>query len=212
MEWITRLADLGKVPTRLFAVLAIASGLVLFLPSHWLERIALAKFLEDFAPYVGAIFVLSASLLVVEVGVWSCRKIQRQRRKSTAEAVVVDSLLELDRSEKAVLREFFISATKSLRLPLEQPAVASLLNAGVLVRAASSGVRTTVGSVFSLSLSKPAQKLLSPTLLDLGPFVIHTDDGEWDLTEDGRRWLMKNRPRFMRELERHFSLSEGGLR
>lgn len=208
MEWIARLADLGKVPTRLFAVLAVASGVLLFLPSLWLERIALTQLREDFAPYVGVVFVLSVSLLAVELGIWCYSKNQLRRRKSLAEAAVIDFMLELDGAEKAVLREFFIAGTRSLRLPLEQPAVASLLNAGVLVQATSSGVRTTVGSVLSLSLSKPAQALLSPTLVDIGHFVIHTDDGEWDLTEDGKDWLRANRPRFMSELERHFSLFE----
>jgi hypothetical protein len=208
MEWISRIADLAKVPTRLVAVLAIASGVLLFLPPLWLARMALAQLREDFAPYAGAVFVVSASLLAVELGIWSYGRVQRQRRRKATETAVQDYMLELDGAEKAVLREFFIAGTRSLRLPLEQPAVASLLNAGVLVQAASSGVRTTVGSVFSLSLSMPAQTLLSPTLVDLGPFVIHTDDGKWDLTEDGKDWLRANRPRFMPELERHFSLFE----
>ncbi|PXX95914.1 super-infection exclusion protein B [Halomonas sp. LBP4] len=208
MEWISRIADLAKVPTRLVAVLVFASGLLLFLPLPWLERLALAQLREDFAPYAGIIFVVSISLLAVEVGIWSYGKARSHHRRKAAETAVQDFMLQLDGAEKAVLREFFIAGAKSLRLPLEQPAVASLLNAGVLVRAASSGIRTTVGSVFSVSLSNPTQELLSPTLVDLGPFVVHTDDGKWDLTEDGRAWLMANRPHFMGELERHFALFE----
>ncbi|MBF8221033.1 superinfection exclusion B family protein [Halomonas sp. 328] len=208
MEWISRIADLAKVPTRLVAVLGLASALLLFLPQPWLERLALAQLREDFAPYAGAVFVVSVSLLAVELAIWAYGGVQRRRRSEAAATKVQNFMLELDGAEKAVLREFLIAGTKSLRLPLEQPAVASLLNAGVLVQAASTGVRTTVGSVFSLSLSTAAQGLLSPTLLDLGPFVVHTDDGRWDLTEDGRSWLVANRPRFMRELERHFALFE----
>ena len=208
MEWLSRITDLAKVPTRFFAVLAIASGLLIFLPLSWLSQMSITQIREGYAPYIGAAFVLSISLLVVELGIWFYGRNQRERQKKTAESAVQNSMLELDGAEKTVLREFFIKSTKSLRLPIDQPAVASLLNTGVLVHATSSGVRTTVGSVFSLSLSKPAQALLSPTLLDLGPFIIHTDDGKWGLTEEGENWLMANRPRFILELERHFSRLE----
>lgn len=209
MEWIARLVDLSKVPTRLIAVLAITSGLILLLPSSWLEQIALDQFRKEFAPYLGAALVLSVAILLIELGIWCYCKWQEQRSIKSAEEAVRDSMQALDRAEKAVLREFCISATRSLRLPIEQPAVASLLNSGVLVRATSAGVRTTVGSVFSLTLSETAEALLSPTLLDLGPFLTHTDDGKWDVTDEGAEWLRDNRPRFMPELERHFSIREG---
>lgn len=208
MEWLSRIADLARIPTRFFAVVAVASGLVLLLPGNALEPLGIAEFRADYTGYLGIAFLVSVSLLAVEVVLWAVRAAQKRARRRAAERTVEDAMLNLDGSEKAVLREFFIAGAKTLRLPLEQAPVASLRKSGIVHCSAEAGVRTAVGKVFALSLSEPAQRLLSPELVDLGEFVIHTDQGMWDLTQEGKEWLRDNRPHFMPELEHHFSVFE----
>ena len=200
--------DLAKIPTRLFAVVALASGFMLFLPEMALERLGAAELRSEYTGYLGIAFLISVSLLAVEVVLWTFKVVQKRARRNNFEKAIANAMLKLDGSEKAVLREFFIAGTKTLRLPLEQPPVASLRKSGIVRCSAESGVRTTVGTVFALSLSEPAQRLLAPQLVGLGEFVIHTDEGMWDLTQEGKEWLRDNRPHFMPELEHHFSLFE----
>ena len=211
MEWLSRIVDLAKIPTRLFAVVVVASGLVLFLPQKAVQRIGVVELRADYTGYLGIAFIVSVSLLAVEVVLWAVRKAQKRARRGAAERAVEDAMLNLDGTEKAVLREFLIAGSKTLRLPLEQAPVASLRKSGIVRCSAEAGVRTTVGTVFALSLSAPAQRLLSPDIVDLGQFLIHTEDGMWDLTEEGKEWLRNNRPHFMPELEHHFSVFEKRL-
>lgn len=209
MEWISRLADLAKVQTRLISVVTLASAAFLFLPSTWLDAMSLSKLKEDYGLYIGIAFVLSGARLLVEFGIWIIRKLQRQRSKQAAESSIQNYMLELDAAEKAVLREFYIADAKSIRLPLEQPEVASLVRNGVLFQVSAHGMRTTVGSAYPFSVSQPANVLLHPTIAGVDPSLIESEGDEWDFNDDGYAWLHQNRPRFMIELDRHVRRIQG---
>ncbi len=209
MEWLARIVDLAKVPTKFVGAVALFTSLVMFLPAATLEALYLLHLREQYGAYFGVAFLISFATLIIEFFVWSYQRVRafflrRKRRES-----VQERLSALDQSERAVLREFFIAASRTIKLPIEQPAVSAFLNAGVLEQTTGLGSRTTVGSVFSLSLSDEAEKMIDPSLLDVEEFVFHTEDGKWGLNEEGNRWVMENRPSFMQELDRHLALMEG---
>lgn len=203
MDWIARLADLAKVQMRLISVVAIATGACLFLPSTWLDAMSLSKLKEDYGLYIGIAFVLSVARLLVECVMWCVRKLQKKRSKLATESAIKNYMLQLDTAEKALLREFYIADAKSIRLPLEQPEVASLIRNGVLFQVSAHGMRTTVGSTYAFSVTQPANELLSPAIVGVDPSLIEEDGDEWDFNEDGYVWMMKNRPQYMIELDRH---------
>lgn len=209
MEWISRIADLAKVPTKFVAAVALFTSLVMFSPAPVLENLSLLHLREQYGAYFGVAFLISFATLIIEAAVWIYHRVRRAILNRKLRESVKHRLGNLDQSEKAVLREFFIAASRTIKLPVEQPAVSALLNAGVLEQATGLGSRTTVGSVFSLSLSDEADKQASPSVLDIQEFVFHTDDGKWGLNDEGQRWVMENRPSFMRELDRHLALMEG---
>ncbi|MDH4573882.1 superinfection exclusion B family protein [Salinicola acroporae] len=209
MEWFSRIVDLAKVPTKFVGAVALLTSLVMFSPASTLQYLSLLQFREEYGPYFGIALLVSVAILAIECVVWMYHRVlghflKRRRRES-----VRNRLENMDKAEKAVLREFFIAASRTVKLPIEQPAVSALLNADVLEQSTGLGSRTTVGSVFSLSLSDEAEKRLNPHLLDLEEFVYHTDEGQWGLNEEGQNWIMENRPSFMHELDRHLALMEG---
>lgn len=209
MEWISKLFDLAKVPTKFIGAVASVCAFVLLLPASSLESLALLKVREDFGPYFGFGLLISASILLVELGIWLFGSARSHYSGRRLKKHIREYMNGVDASEKSVLREFFLAGARTIKLPIEQPAVSSLLNAGVLEQASSLGSRTTVGSVFSVSLSEEAEANLTPALVDIDHFLLHTEDGKWYLNDEGQEWVSENRPSFMRELHRHVALMEG---
>lgn len=209
MEWLSRIVDLSKIPTKFIGSVAVVCAIVLLLPEPALEKAALLQLRKDFGQYFGLGLLVSSSILLIEFGTWVYLRVRAHYAGRWVKKHIRDYLEGLDVSEKAVLREFFLASARTIKLPIEQPAVSSLMNAGVLEQSAVLGSRTTVGSVFSVSLSDEADAHLSPELVDIEQFVLHTDDGKWYLNEEGQQWVLNNRPSFMRELQRHLAVMEG---
>ena len=59
------LADLLKLPVKIFAAIALGTGLVLFLPDAFINQIYLSSFRESFGFVLGLIFVISISIVGV---------------------------------------------------------------------------------------------------------------------------------------------------
>lgn len=209
MEWMSRIFDLSKIPTKFVGAIALLTFLVTYLPERFLESLNLLSFKEDYGSYFGLAFLVSLAVLSVEFIVWVFFLFRRAAIKRSVARSVRDRLRDLDQSEKAVLREFIIASSRTIKLPIEQPAVSSLINAGVLEQAAVIGSRTMVGSVFSLTLSDEANKELSLDFLDLEGLYLNISGGGLRIKEEGWKWVMENRPSFMRELDKHQSLMEG---
>lgn len=209
MDWLSKIVDLAKIPTKFIGSVAVVCAIVLLLPEPALEKVALLQVREDFGQYFSLGLLISSSILLIELGIWGYRSVRAHYAGRSLKQHIRDYLQGLDVSEKAVLREFFLASARTIKLPIEQPSVSSLMNAGVLEQSAALGARTTVGSVFSVSLSDEAETHLNPELVDIDQFVLHTDEGKWYLNEEGQQWVMNNRPSFMHELQRHLAVMEG---
>jgi hypothetical protein len=209
MEWLSKIVDLSKIPTKFIGSVAVVCDIVLLLPEPALEKVALLQLREDFGQYFGLGLLISSSILLIELGIWVYRSVRAHYASRLLKQHIREYLKGLDVLEKAVLREFFLASARTIKLPIEQPAVSSLMNAGVLEQSTALGSRAAVGSIFSVSLSGETEAHLSPELVDIDQFVLRTDDGRWYLNEEGQQWVLNNRPNFMRELERHLAVMEG---
>jgi hypothetical protein len=209
MEWLSKIVDLSKIPTKFIGSVAVVCAIVLLLPEPALEKVALLQLREDFGQYFGLGLLISSSILLIELGIWVYRSVRAHYASRLLKQHIREYLKGLDVLEKAVLREFFLASARTIKLPIEQPAVSSLMNAGVLEQSTALGSRAAVGSIFSVSLSGETEAHLSPELVDIDQFVLRTDDGRWYLNEEGQQWVLNNRPNFMRELERHLAVMEG---
>ena len=137
----------------------------------------------------------SLALVVVNSFVWSCDRIRARRASAKCRRKVQERVESLDAAECAVLREFYLREQRTLGLPINFPAVAGLIRAGILQQEQSVGTRIINGMVFPVRISDDADKFISRKLL-FGNFII-VSDGEATLTDEGNKWAANNRPEFI---------------
>ncbi|MDR4459677.1 MAG: superinfection exclusion B family protein [Nitrospirales bacterium] len=74
MEFLKTLVFLKLKPRHIFAA-CLATALLLFTPQAFIKEIGLANFEKTWRSWIGAGFLLSASLLVAHLGAWVWRPI-----------------------------------------------------------------------------------------------------------------------------------------
>lgn len=193
MDWLGRLFDITKLPSKFFAwVVALSAG-YLFLPPSVRTALHLEGLPKEYKTYAGVAFVAAASFLAINFTLWVWEKLRGWCERRSAQLRVVQAIANLDQSEKAVLREFFIQGKHVIELPLDHPTVAGLLQKGLLSRSSRQGYRSLAGTVFPVKLTDAADTLLEPAYVDLP-----TNPTGSELAE-----IQGGRPNFLQEIERH---------
>lgn len=107
LEWISRILDLAKIPAKFVGAIALFSFLITFLPSGFLEVISLDQLRDKYGSYFGLAFLVSATLLFVELCALVYKKFRKIFFRRKLAKLIRCRLNELDQAERAVLREFF---------------------------------------------------------------------------------------------------------
>jgi len=171
MEWISRLIDIIQLPTRYAAWIALASVIFLFMPDTWLAKLRVDQLVDDYGSIIGLVLIGSGSLVGINVLHWLWNTSQHWYEKRKLIKKVKSTISNLDRHEKAVLREFFMEGQNTVMLPLDQPVVAGLYHRGILEEASLRGRRTRGRTMFPMQLDPLIRQYL--TLETLG---IPTDE------------------------------------
>ena len=108
-------ADFKKLSPALIAV-AIASGLILFLPYNILERMALDKLPDLWKRVIGIIFIVSVALIVTIVLVDVYKKVRAKIRYKLTIKKLRSRYLQLSNSQKALIKKMLHSRDKSSKL------------------------------------------------------------------------------------------------
>lgn len=167
MELLTKLFDITKLPSKVFAWLMLLTGIYVLLPSNMLKIVYLDAFPAEYKAYAGAVFVSAACFLTINATLWAWHKLLDIKRRRALQKKVRRALTDLDRNEIAVLREFWIQGSHVIELPVDHPTVAGLRNKGLVRVAGATGYRDLAGSVFPIQLTEDAKAFLTPTLLRL---------------------------------------------
>ena len=193
MDWINNLINLSKVPTKLIVVIFIVSGVLLWLPEATLKGLKLSEFANTYGLYVGITCVASGVVLLVELAMllWKTanKKISYNKFKKSS----LERITNLDASEKSVLREFYLLGQNTIKLPMDHPVVAGLINAGILVMVGRHGRMSVAGMLFSMKIADFVRSNLTYETLDL-------PSGE--PTSEDIDFLRNNRPEFMPSISR----------
>lgn len=206
MEWISRIADVIKLPTKYFALMALVTGIILFSPDSLIRRLHMEAVPEKFGFWLGLLFLVSSGLVVVNSTSWLIKYTQARRWSTKRRMAIEEQLHKLDLVEQAVLREFVIGGCNTIRLPLDHPAVAGLISRGIITQVGSFGARMIPGMVFSFTISDGLKHLITPQVLGIGSYLIDNPDGNWIVNDDGKRWISQNRPAFVAEIQHQESL------
>ena len=205
MEWISRIPDLLKLPAKYFALAALVTGAILFLPDNVIRQLRVEAVPQKFGFWLGLVFLVCSSLVLVNVFSWVADQVRVRRQTAKRKKVIEEHLAKLDVAEKAVLREFFIGGQNTIRLPLDHPVVAGLISRGVIRPVGSFGERSLAGMLFSFTISEGAEELITPEVLGIASYLIDHPDGKWMVNDEGIQWITDNRPVFVAEIERHQS-------
>lgn len=203
MDWFGKAIEILKLPLKYIWAIVIASGLLVFLPQPWLNKIHLDHLSQDYSTSIGAVFLISSVLLLVTIVVgswnWIIGKIHSKKWTKARLAAIHN----LDLQEKSVLREFFLQNQSTLSLPVDQATVAGLIEKGVLRVVGSMGERSLAGSLFPVSINSQIKNHLTFKMIDLP---------ENHPSEVEKQFLLDNRPDFIHEVNRHMELFHRSFR
>jgi len=199
-EVLSRLCDIGKIPSKVLCVLCIVSGVLLFAPGSLHETLRTTRLVDKFGLFVGLTFIGSGTLLTVNVVMRTWVGGARIRAKRRWRRNLGQTLAELDPVEKAILREFVLQGKRCVMLPIDEPTVAGLLNRRILVQVGTIGRQSLAGSLFPVQMHAAVSEVLVPEHLDLYA-------GE--PTEADKKRVISQRPRFVQEVMRVEGRREG---
>lgn len=130
--------DLLKLPPRILAGLATASGLLIFLPDNIISRLYMSELKTEYGFIIGVVFILSISILscygIIKVSksiikVYNNRKFLRLRK---------EFMKKLNYEDKRLLREMMNQPNKTLDLPMNNGTVIKLSHYKVITPAGTS--------------------------------------------------------------------------
>ncbi len=121
---------------------------------------------ETLAPLLGISFFLLSAYFISETLLELIGFSLRKLRESTKSRLISAKLKTLDHQERAILREFFIQRQNTIALPQSEPAVKSLINAGVLSRSVLRD-ESDLSDYKGYTIDQAARPLLTSKVLNL---------------------------------------------
>ena len=205
MEWLARIGEIAKVPTKFTAVVAIVTGLLLFLPENLTQYLYLSQLKESFSTYISIAFLFSVGILLVEaaLALYSfVRDKNRLRKKAKSEREkIANRMNSLDSAEQSVIREFLTKGHNTLKLPIGEPTVARLIHDGILYQVGEQGEKSRIGMLLPLAITEAAEELITFEVTGLSEYRIKDDEGNTVISEKGKAWSLENRPSYIRIVE-----------
>lgn len=181
--------DFTKLPTKIFLVVAIATGVFIFSSNEILKKLHLDKF-DEYAGYIGLTFLFSTILVIVNLIIWIFNRLHFEFKLKKLKAEYKQILTELDPKEKAVLREFAIQQQNSVTMPYDNTVVSGLIDKGILKYNKQLGNSFIAnGTKVSLSMSNIISKIIKLEHLDL----------KEKLSEKEQSKILENRPNWLHD-------------
>lgn len=165
---------------------------LLFTPAKYLPETS-TLWIANHATYLYVGILTSVSyfltifcLFLFELG-WQHYTLKKRKRH------IADMLAQLDFNERAILREFWLQRKSVITLPISEPSVKRLLDAGILEPAHPAPdfyvkTHTKDKQVRPLIISLHARPLISFKVIGLNPTT---------MTAEQIEWLKNARPRFI---------------
>lgn len=188
------------LPLKIIIAIFLFTLIILLLPDKYIETLELTIFLTTYKQWIILINLFFGILIFVNIayGITNIIKTQLKKQKRKAQEKIdnenIDKkLLDLDHKEKAVLREFIIKGSYTIKLPVSDPAVISLVKHHILESISDLYQDSVCGPLYSLRISEYAKNRLTNEM-----FGIPDMD---NLSETDRQYIFNNRPQFMKKLE-----------
>ena len=196
---LEKIFDINKFPAKIVFVICLCCAVILFVPAEFLTRLSLTGFLADYGKYIGIVFIISSSLLmlafinyVLKVINW---KVSSRRFKKRA----LEELQYLNMHERALLREFYIQDKFAIQIPILDETMIGLVNKGIIYPASNVGPVDLRGPVLSYSLMNFIRERLTNEMLGLPLNPTEQEKRQFIRTRPSWAWQQEGMDRFLKE-------------
>lgn len=127
--------DFLKLPTKIMVAIALATGIVLFLPGELISKMYMDEFRNEYGFIIGAAFIVSISIFTVGIVISfynCCNKIYTRKKTKRK---MYKLLASLDDYKKTIVYALYNKYNHTHELPLNDGAVVFLENMKVIGKA-----------------------------------------------------------------------------
>jgi Super-infection exclusion protein B len=118
--------EILTLPTTIMAALSLASGILLFSPSFLLDQMFMLNFRDKYGFIIGIVFIVSVSILIVNVIYQTAKSISNAKVKRDFYANAEKRLRKLNNYQKAIIYALYQEDNRTLPLPLHDGSVLEL--------------------------------------------------------------------------------------
>ncbi|MGY3931478.1 Uncharacterised protein [Aeromonas encheleia] len=186
-RWIQHFYQLNRL-NWLMVWLLLCCSIILLFPAGLMKG-AVSQWATVHAAWLGVGMLIAISYFCSQgfliAWEWACDEWQSRRQQG----LLAQMIGFLDFNEKAVLREFVLQRKSVINLPITEPAVKNLMNAGVLTYAYGKPVREKEdeNQIRALMIALPARPLLTYKVLGLS---------RGKMSDEQVEQIMNARPKF----------------
>mgnify|MGYP003600027651 FL=1 len=186
-RWIQHFYQLNRL-NWLMVWLLLCCSIILLFPAGLMKG-AVSQWATAHAAWLGVGMLIAISYFCSQgfliAWEWACDEWQSRRQQDQ----LAQMIGFLDFNEKAVLREFVLQRKSVINLPITEPAVKSLMDAGVLTYAYGKPVREKEdeNQIRALMIALPARPLLTYKVLGLS---------RGKMSDEQVEQIMNARPKF----------------
>ncbi|HDN9007588.1 superinfection exclusion B family protein [Aeromonas veronii] len=186
-RWIQHFYQLSRL-NWLMVWLLLCCSIILLFPAGLMKG-AVSQWAADHAAWLGVGMLIAISYFCSQgfliAWEWACEEWQARRQQDQ----LAQMIGFLDFNEKAVLREFVLQRKSVINLPITEPAVKNLMDAGVLTYAYGKPTREKddENQIRALMIALPARPLLTYKVLGLS---------RGKMSDEQVEQIMNARPKF----------------
>ncbi len=193
-RWIQHFYQLNRL-NWLMVWLLLCCSIILLFPAGLMKG-AVSQWATVHAAWLGVGMLIAISYFCSQgfliAWEWACEEWQSRRQQDQ----LAQMIGFLDFNEKAVLREFVLQRKSVINLPITEPAVKNLMDAGVLTYAYGKPVREKEdeNQIRALMIALPARPLLTYKVLGLS---------RGKMSDEQVEQIMNARPKFAQKSFQH---------
>ena len=131
------IADIFKLPVKIFAAIALGTGIILFLPDEVILKLYLTSFRNSFGFVIGLAFVISVSIVGVTIVIAIYQVISRKMYFSKSKKAREKCLNKLDSYQKTIVYSLYEEVNHTDELPIHDGSVIWLEQNMIIGKAAS---------------------------------------------------------------------------
>lgn len=132
MKFDLKIFEFLTLPLKTMTALAFASGILLFAPDTFLERLFMIEFMKNYGFYVGILFLISSVLCAVSWISILVNKLNEMWKKRKFLAAAKNNLMGLTDLQKAIVFDLFNEDNHTLEFPINDGAIVTLSHKKVI--------------------------------------------------------------------------------